>query len=41
MIGFLLKYILSYGFLNDLDAQRDFDKTFVTKKAGQVEPLLS
>ena len=36
-----LKYILWYEFLNDLDAQSDFDKNFVTKKAGQVEPFLS
>ena len=27
------------NFLNDLDAQSDFDKHSVTKKAGQVEPL--
>ena len=32
MIDILLKYILWYEFLNDLDAQRDFDKNFVTKK---------
>ena len=32
MIDILLKYILWYGFLNDLDAQSDFDKSFVTKK---------
>ena len=31
MIDSLLKYILSYEFLNDLDAQSDFDKYFVTK----------
>ena len=24
-----------------MDAQSDFDKKFVTKKAGQVEPFLS
>ena len=30
MIDFLLKYILCYDFLNDLDAQIDFDKSFVT-----------
>ena len=35
MIDILLKYILWYEFLNDLDAQSDF------KKAGQVEPFLS
>ena len=32
MIDILLKYILWYNFLNDLDAQSDFDKNFVTKK---------
>ena len=37
----LLKYILCYEFLNDLDAQRDFEKKNLTKKAGQVEPFLS
>ena len=31
MIDILLKYILWYEFLNDLDAQSDFDKKFVTK----------
>ena len=31
MIDILLKYILWYEFLNDLDAQRDFDKNLVTK----------
>ena len=31
MINILLKYIL---FFNDLDAQSDFDKKIVTKKAG-------
>ena len=25
----------------DLDTQSDFDKSFITKKAGQVEPFLS
>ena len=34
-------FILLYDFLSDLDAQSDLDKNFVTKKAGQVEPLLS
>ena len=28
-------------FLNDLDAQSDFNKNIVTKKGGQVEPFLS
>ena len=28
-------------FCNDLDAESHFDKNFVTKKAGQVEPFLS
>ena len=32
MIDILLKYILWYEFLDDLDAQNDFDKKFVTKK---------
>ena len=32
MIDILLKYILWYDFLNDLDAQIDFDKNVVTKK---------
>ena len=44
MIDILLKYILWYiwyEFLNDLDAQSDFDKLFVTKKTGQVESFLS
>ena len=32
MFDFVLKYILWYEFLNDLDAQSDFDKKIVTKK---------
>ena len=40
MIDILLKYILWYDFLNNLDAQRDFEKNFSHKKAGQVEPFL-
>ena len=32
MIDILLKYIPWYEFLNDLGAQHDFDKNFVTKK---------
>ena len=32
LIDILLKYILWYKFLNDLDAQSDFDKKIVTKK---------
>ena len=32
MIDILLKYILWYESLNDLDAKHDFDKKFVTKK---------
>ena len=32
MIDILLKYILWYEFLNDLDAQSDFDKILVTQK---------
>ena len=31
MIDILLKYIVWYEFLNDLDAQSDFDKNFVRK----------
>ena len=31
MIDILLKYILWQEFLNNLDAQSDFDKKFVTK----------
>ena len=32
MIDILLKCILWYDFLNDLDAQSDFNKRFVTEK---------
>ena len=32
MIDILLKYIVQCEFLNDLDAQSDFDKRIVTKK---------
>ena len=32
MIDILLKYILWYEFLNDLDSQSEFDKNIVTKK---------
>ena len=32
MIDILLKYILWYEFLNDLDSQSNFDKNLVTKK---------
>ena len=32
MIDILLKHIFWYDFLNDLDAQIDFDKKIVTKK---------
>ena len=32
MINILLKSILWHDFLNDLDAQSDYDKNFVTKK---------
>ena len=31
MIDILLKYILRYEFLNDLEAQDDFEKKIVTK----------
>ena len=41
MIDILLKYIVWYEFLNDFDAQSDFDKKIVTKTNGQVEPFLS
>ena len=32
MTDILLKYILWYEFLSDLDARSDFNKHFVTKK---------
>ena len=32
MIDILVKYTLWLEFLNDFDAQSDFDKNFVTKK---------
>ena len=32
MLDILLKYILWHEFLNDFDAQSDFDKHFVTEK---------
>ena len=32
MVDILLKYIFWHKFWSDLDAQRDFDKKFVTKK---------
>ena len=32
MIDIFLKYIILYEFLNDLNAQSDFDKRFVTEK---------
>ena len=32
LIDILLKYILWHDFVNNLDAQSDFDKKFVTKK---------
>ena len=41
MIDILLKYILWYDFLNDLDAQSDVGKKNCHKKAGQVKPFLS
>ena len=41
MIDVLLKYILWYEFLNDLDAKKDFEIKFVTQKAGQVKQFLS
>ena len=41
MIDILLKYILWYEFVSNLDAQTDFDKKNCRKKAGQVEPFLS
>ena len=41
MIDILLKYSLWHEILSDLDAQRDFDKKFATKKTGLVEPFLS
>ena len=41
MIDILLKYILQYEFLNDLDAQNDFEKKKNSQKAVQVESFLS
>ena len=41
MIDILLKYMLWYEFVNDLDAQSDFEKKNCHKKAGQVEQFLS
>ena len=41
MIDILLKYILLYEFLNDLDSHSDFDKKNCHKKNGQVESFLS
>ena len=41
MIDILLKYILWYEFLNDLDSLSDGLKKFCHKKAVQVEPFLS
>ena len=42
MIDILLKYILWYEFLNDLGAQSDFEKNFVTKKPAKwIIPILS
>ena len=41
MIDTLLKCILWYEFLNDLDAQSLFLQKMYHKKAGQVEPFLS
>ena len=42
MIDILLKYILPwYEFLNDLDAQSDFDKKKLSQKSRSVEPFLS
>ena len=38
MFDILLKYILWYEFLNDWDAQSDFDKIFVTKKPVKKNP---
>ena len=35
MIDILLKYILWYDFLNELDAQSDYDKNFVPKKPAK------
>ena len=41
MIHILLKYILWYVFVNNLDAQNDFEEEIVTKIASQVEPFFS
>ena len=40
MTDILLKYILRYDFLNDLDALSAFEK-LLSQKAGQVELFLS
>ena len=37
MIDILLKYTLWHESLNDLDAQSDFDKNFVTKKLVKLD----
>ena len=40
MIDILLKYILWYEFLYDLDAQIDFDKKIVTKNLSSRTILI-
>ena len=40
MTDSLLKYILWYEFLNNMDALSDFDKKFCHKNFCQVEPFL-
>ena len=40
MIAILLKYILWYDFLNDLDTQIDVDKKFVTKNRSSRTILI-
>ena len=39
-IAILLKYILWYEFLNDLDDQSDFEKKNVTKKLVKFNILI-
>ena len=40
MIDILLKYILWYEFVNDLDAQSASEKTFVTKNRSNTTILI-
>ena len=40
MMDILLEYILSCEFINNLDAKRDFDENFVTKKKRSSRTIL-